>query len=104
MQNVVICLFGCFFDEVQQFVLEIIMGQMCVVFVLMMIEEINNDCEKFIVVIMKGVEVELYKVGLWMINGNICDIKDFFGYIDVFGKEFVVCVINDVQIKVVQEN
>jgi flotillin len=80
------------------------MGQMRVVFASMTIEEINNDREKLIGAITKGVEVELHKVGLRMINGNIRDIKDQSGYIDALGKESAARAINDAQIKVAQEN
>jgi flotillin len=77
---------------------------MRVVFASMTIEEINNDREKLIAAITKGVEVELHKVGLRMINGNIRDIKDLSGYIDALGKESAARAINDAQIKVAQEN
>jgi flotillin len=48
--------------------------------------------------------VELHKVGLRMINGNIRDIKDHSGYIDALGKEAAAKAINDAQIRVAQEN
>ncbi|PTY04646.1 flotillin [Opitutaceae bacterium EW11] len=104
MQNAATRLLGRSLDEVQQLASEIIMGQMRVVFASMTIEEINNDREKLIAAITKGVEVELHKVGLRMINGNIRDIKDQSGYIDALGKEAAAKAINDAQIKVAQEN
>jgi flotillin len=104
MQNAATRLLGRSMDEVQQLASEIIMGQMRVVFASMTIEEINNDREKLIAAISKGVEVELHKVGLRMINGNIRDIKDQSGYIDALGKEAAAKAINDAQIKVAQEN
>ncbi|HSI10297.1 MAG: flotillin family protein [Rariglobus sp.] len=104
MQNAATRLLGRSLDEVQQLAAEIIMGQMRVVFASMTIEEINNDREKLIAAITKGVEVELHKVGLRMINGNIRDIKDQSGYIDALGKESAARAINDAQIKVAQEN
>jgi flotillin len=104
MQNAATRLLGRSLDEVQQLASEIIMGQMRVVFASMTIEEINNDREKLIGAITKGVEVELHKVGLRMINGNIRDIKDQSGYIDALGKESAARAINDAQIKVAQEN
>ena len=104
MQNAATRLLGRSLDEVQQLASEIIMGQMRVVFASMTIEEINNDREKLIAAITKGVEVELHKVGLRMINGNIRDIKDLSGYIDALGKEAAAKAINDAQIKVAQEN
>jgi flotillin len=104
MQNAATRLLGRSMEEVQQLASEIIMGQMRVVFASMTIEEINNDREKLIALITKGVEVELHKVGLRMINGNIRDIKDLSGYIDALGKEAAAKAINDAQIKVAQEN
>src|SRR5688500_5747593 len=104
MQNAATRLLGRTLDEVSQLASEIIMGQMRVVFASMTIEEINNDREKLIAAITKGVEVELHKVGLRMINGNIRDIKDLSGYIEALGKEAAAKAINDAQIKVAQEN
>ena len=104
MQNAATRLLGRSLDEVQQLASEIIMGQMRVVFASMSIEEINNDREKLIALITKGVEVELHKVGLRMINGNIRDIRDHSGCIDALGKEAAAKAINDAQIKVAQEN
>ena len=60
--------------------------------------------DESVTAITKGVEVELHKVGLRMINGNIRDIKDQSGYIDALGKESAARAINDAQIKVAQEN
>src|SRR4051812_746095 len=62
MQNAATRLLGRTLDEVSQLASEIIMGQMRVVFASMTIEEINNDREKLIAAITKGVEVELHKV------------------------------------------
>ena len=104
MQNAATRLLGRTMDEIQQLASEIIMGQMRVVFASMTIEEINNDREKLIALITKGVEVELHKVGLRMINGNIRDIRDHSGYIDALGKEAAAKAINDAQIRVAQEN
>lgn len=104
MQNAATRLLGRSLDEIQQLASEIIMGQMRVVFASMTIEEINTDREKLIALITKGVEVELHKVGLRMINGNIRDIKDQSGYIDALGKEAAAKAINDAQIRVAQEN
>lgn len=104
MQNAATRLLGRTLDEIQQLASEIIMGQMRVVFASMSIEEINTDREKLIAQITKGVEVELHKVGLRMINGNIRDIKDHSGYIDALGKEAAAKAINDATIRVAQEN
>jgi len=104
MQNAATRLLGRTSEEVQHLASEIVMGQMRVVFASMTIEEINNDREKLISAITRGVEVELHKIGLRMINGNIRDIKDLSGYIDALGKEAAAKAINDAQIRVAQEN
>jgi len=104
MQNAATRLLGRTLEEIKQLASEIIMGQMRVVFASMTIEEINSDREKLISSIAKGVEVELHKVGLKMINGNIRDIRDLSGYIDALGREAAAKAINDAQIKVAQEN
>jgi flotillin len=104
MQNAATRLLGRSSEEIQHLASEIVMGQMRVVFASMTIEEINNDREKLISAITKGVEVELHKIGLRMINGNIRDIKDLSGYIDALGKEAAAKAINDAQIRVAQEN
>lgn len=104
MQNAATRLLGRTLQQIEQLASEIIMGQMRVVFASMSIEEINTDREKLIALITKGVEVELHKVGLRMINGNIRDIKDHSGYIDALGKEAAAKAINDAQIRVAQEN
>ena len=104
MQNAATRLLGRSSEEIQHLASEIVMGQMRVVFASMTIEEINNDREKLISAITKGVEVELHKIGLRMINGNIRDIKDLSGYIDALGKEAAAKAINDAHIRVAQEN
>lgn len=104
MQNAATRLLGRSLAQIEQLASEIIMGQMRVVFASMTIEEINSDREKLISLIAKGVEVELHKVGLKMINGNIRDIRDQSGYIDALGREAAAKAINDAQIKVALEN
>ncbi len=83
---------------------EIITGQMRVVIASMTIEQINSDREKLIGLITQGVDVELRKVGLHLINCNITDITDASGYIDALGKEAAAKAINDANDKVAQEN
>ena len=50
-----------------------------------------------------GVDVELHKVGLHLINANITDIQDASGYINALGKEAAARAINDATIKVAEE-
>ena len=50
-----------------------------------------------------GVDVELHKVGLYLINANITDIRDASGYIAALGQEAAARAINDAMIKVAEE-
>ncbi len=82
---------------------DIIFGQMRVVLATMPIEEINADRDKLIENITGGVEVELRKVGLRLINVNIQDITDESGYIDALGKEAAARAINEAKVQVAEK-
>jgi flotillin len=90
-------------DHVAELARDIIFGQMRVVMATMPIEEINADRDKLIENISSGVEVELKKVGLRLINVNIQDITDESGYIDALGKEAAARAINEAKIKVADQ-
>src|SRR3954453_16518674 len=66
-------LLGLELNELKELAKDIIFGQMRVVIATMNIEEINSDRDKLIANIAEGVEVELKKVGLRLINVNIQD-------------------------------
>jgi len=89
--------------EVAELARDIIFGQMRVVIATMPIEEINADRDKMIENISYGVEVELKKVGLRLINVNIQDITDESGYIDALGKEAAARAINEAKVKVAEQ-
>ncbi len=103
MQNAASRLLGRSRQDIQQLASEIIMGQMRVVIASLTIEEINADREKLIKGITGGVDVELHKVGLYLINANITDIRDASGYIAALGQEAAARAINDAMIKVADE-
>jgi len=103
MENAAERLLGLSLDEIRQLARDIIFGQMRVVIATMPIEEINADRDKLIANISTGVEVELKKVGLRLINVNIQDITDESGYIDALGKEAAARAINEAKIKVAQQ-
>ncbi len=90
-------------EDIRALASEIIMGQMRVVIAALTIEEINADREKLIRGITGGVDVELHKVGLYLINANITDIRDASGYIAALGQEAAARAINDAMIKVAEE-
>jgi flotillin len=103
MENAAERMLGLNLNEVQQLARDIIFGQMRVVIATMPIEEINTDRDKLISNISLGVEVELKKVGLRLINVNVQDITDESGYIDALGKEAAARAINEAKIKVAQQ-
>ena len=103
MQNAASRLMGRTREDIRALASEIIMGQMRVVIASLTIEEINADREKLIKGITGGVDVELHKIGLYLINANITDIRDASGYIAALGQEAAARAINDAMIKVAEE-
>lgn len=103
MENAAERLLGLTLPEVQELAKDIIFGQMRVVIATMPIEEINADRDKMIENISNGVEVELKKVGLRLINVNIQDITDESGYIDALGQEAAARAINEAKVKVAEK-
>lgn len=104
MENAAQRLLGMNHDGVKALARDIIFGQMRVVIATMTIEEINTDRDKLIKLISEGVESELQKVGLRLINVNVQDITDESGYIEALGREAAARAINEAKIKVaVQE-
>ncbi len=85
MENAAERLLGLAMKDIRELARDIIFGQMRVVIATMTIEEINADREKLIDKIFTGVEVELNKVGLHLINVNIQDVTDESGYIEALG-------------------
>ena len=73
--------------DIQKIASDIIIGQMRQVIASMKIEEINKDREIFLKNIEKSLEPELKKIGLWLINVNIVDLKDESGYIEATGRK-----------------
>ncbi len=102
MENAAERLLGLQLTEIKELAKDIIFGQMRVVIATMNIEEINSDRDKLIANIANGVEVELKKVGLRLINVNIQDVTDVSGYIDALGQEAASKAINEARIKVAQ--
>jgi len=103
MQNAAERLLGQSMQAVQDLARDIIFGQMRVVIATMSIEDINADREQLIDNITRGVESELQKVGLRLINVNIQDITDASGYIDALGREAAARAINDAKRKVAEQ-
>jgi len=104
MQNAAERLLGMEMKQVAELARDIIFGQMRVVLATMPIEEINADRDKLIENITSGVEGELRKVGLRLINVNIQDITDESGYIDALGKEAAARAINEARVQVAEKD
>ncbi len=102
MENAAERLLGLTLQHVNELAKDIIFGQMRVVIATMDIEEINADRDKLIANISTGVEVELKKVGLRLINVNVQDITDASGYIDALGQEAASKAIAEAKIKVAE--
>jgi flotillin len=102
MENAAERLLGLTMQHVTELAKDIIFGQMRVVIATMDIEEINADRDKLIANISTGVEVELKKVGLRLINVNVQDITDASGYIDALGQEAASKAIAEAKVKVAQ--
>src|SRR4051812_37267936 len=102
MENAAERLLGMDHKTIQELARDIIFGQMRVVIATMPIEEINSDRDKLVANISLGVEGELKKVGLRLINVNVQDITDESGYIEALGKEAAARAINEAKIKVAQ--
>ena len=103
MENAAERLLDLDMKRVAELARDLIFGQMRVVLATMPIEEINADRDKLIENITSGVEVELKKVGLRLINVNIQDITDESGYIDALGKEAAARAINEAKVKVAEK-
>jgi flotillin len=102
MENAAERMLGLGLQEIKELAKDIIFGQMRVVIATMDIEEINADRDKLIMNISTGVEVELKKVGLRLINVNVQDITDASGYIDALGQEAASKAIAEAKVKVAQ--
>ncbi len=103
MSNAAERLLGLQLTQVRDLARDIIFGQMRFVISTMDIEAINADRDQFIEKIADGVEAELRKVGLRLINVNIKDITDESGYLESLGKEALLNVNNRINMDVNQE-
>ena len=95
MENAAERLLGITPSGIQKIAEDIIFGQTRVVIATMRIEEIISNRDKFVDNITNGVEVELKKIGLKLINVNLKDITDESGYIEALGKEEAARAINE---------
>lgn len=104
MENAAERLLGIPSHGIQKIAEDIILGQTRVVIATMLIEEIISNRDKFVDKITNGVEVELKKIGLKLINVNVKDITDASGYIEALGKEEAARAINEAKKAVAEKN
>jgi flotillin len=102
MENAAERLLGLSSDAIKRVAEDIIFGQLRVVIATMYIEQINADRDKFLDNVTQGVEVELKKIGLRLINVNVKDISDKSGYIEALGKEAAAQAINEAKKRVAE--
>ena len=102
MSNAAERLLGLQLSQVRDLARDMILGSMRYVISTMDIEAIN-DRDQFIEQIVDGVEGELRRVGLRLINVNIKDITDESGYLESLGKEALSNVDNRINMDFTQE-
>lgn len=104
MQNAAVRLLGLNEQQIKLQASDIIFGQLRLVIATLLIEDINQDREKFLTLVNENVGTELTKIGLDIINVNIRDLTDSAGYIQAIGQKAVSEAVNKAQVEVaVQE-
>ena len=89
--------------DIEMMAIEIIIGQLRLTVASLMIEEINQDRERFLLEIRKHIELELKKIGLMLLNVNITDITDESGYIESIGRKAVSTALNKAKVDVANQ-
>lgn len=103
MQRAAVRLLGLNQERIESMAQEIILGQLRLTVATLMIEEINQNREKFLEAIKENVEPELEKIGLELINVNITDLTDDNDYIVSIGREAESKAKNEAKIKVSEQ-
>jgi len=89
--------------DIELMATEIIIGQLRLTIASLMIEEINQDRERFLLEVRKHIESELRKIGLMLLNVNITDITDESGYIESIGRKSVATALNQAKVDVANQ-
>lgn len=103
MSNAAVRLLALSQKDIEMMATEIIIGQLRLTIASLMIEEINQDRERFLLEVRKHIESELKKIGLMLLNVNITDITDESGYIESIGRKSVATALNQAKIDVANQ-
>ncbi len=103
MQNAAVRLLDLSRQQIMEQARDIIFGQMRQVIASLEIENINRDRDTFRHSIQEGLEPELRKIGLVLINVNITDITDESGYIEAIGRKAAAEAIQQAVIDVAEQ-
>ena len=86
--------------EIEDLVKDIVYGQMRTIIADMTIEKLNADRDEFLAKAKGLIDTELRKIGLFLININITDIRDEAGYIVALGKKDQAKAINQANVEI----
>ncbi|HEX4068897.1 MAG TPA: SPFH domain-containing protein [Candidatus Babeliales bacterium] len=103
MNNAAVRLLALSQKDIEMMATEIIIGQLRLTIASLMIEEINQDRERFLLEVRKHIESELKKIGLMLLNVNITDITDESGYIESIGRKSVATALNQAKVDVANQ-
>lgn len=103
MHSAAVRLLGLNRQQIIEQARDIIFGQLRQVIAGLKIENINRDRDTFRESIKEGLEPELRKIGLVLINVNITDITDESGYIEAIGRKAASEAIQQAVIDVAEQ-
>lgn len=103
MQNAAERLLGMNTESTENLITDIVYGQMRLIIAEMTIEKLNSDRDEFLDKARKNIDNELNKLGLYLLNINISDIRDEAGYITNLGKEAESRALNEAQANIEEQ-
>lgn len=103
MQNAAERLLGMDTESTENLITDIVYGQMRLIIAEMTIEKLNSDRDEFLDKARKNIDNELNKLGLYLLNINISDIRDEAGYIMNLGKEAESRALNKAQANIEEQ-
>ena len=90
-------------ESTENLITDIVYGQMRLIIAEMTIEKLNSDRDEFLDKARKNIDNELNKLGLYLLNINISDIRDEAGYIMNLGKEAESKALNEAQANIEEQ-